>query len=119
MCILQSERLILRPPRPTDIEAMAVWLGDCDGEGDCDGVRLGDCEVVGDGEGVGLCDCEEVGLGEGVGDGVGVAQLTESALFAPSDPEAPGVERVSTASIVLVALSLIVPPLGWRAAACT
>ena len=30
MCILQSERLILRPPRPTDIEAMAVWLGDFD-----------------------------------------------------------------------------------------
>ncbi|HEY0266686.1 MAG TPA: GNAT family N-acetyltransferase [Rhizomicrobium sp.] len=28
MCILESERLILRPPRPTDIESMAVWLGD-------------------------------------------------------------------------------------------
>jgi ribosomal-protein-alanine N-acetyltransferase len=30
MCLLQSDRLILRPPRPTDIEAMAVWLGDYD-----------------------------------------------------------------------------------------
>jgi len=30
MCILESERLILRPPWPTDIEAMAVWLGDYD-----------------------------------------------------------------------------------------
>jgi RimJ/RimL family protein N-acetyltransferase len=30
MCILESERLILRPLRPTDIEAMAVWLGDYD-----------------------------------------------------------------------------------------
>ena len=28
MCILESERLILRPPRPMDIEAMAEWLGD-------------------------------------------------------------------------------------------
>ena len=30
MCILESERLILRPPRPMDIEAMAVWLSDYD-----------------------------------------------------------------------------------------
>ncbi|MBV9549211.1 MAG: GNAT family N-acetyltransferase [Alphaproteobacteria bacterium] len=30
MCILESKRLILRPPRPTDIEAMAVWLSDYD-----------------------------------------------------------------------------------------
>jgi len=30
MCILESERLILRPHRPTDMEAMAVWLGDFD-----------------------------------------------------------------------------------------
>lgn len=30
MCILESERLILRPLRPTDIEAIAVWLGDYD-----------------------------------------------------------------------------------------
>jgi RimJ/RimL family protein N-acetyltransferase len=30
MCILESERLILRPPRPADISAMAVWLGDYD-----------------------------------------------------------------------------------------
>ena len=28
MCILESERLILRPPRPADIAAMVVWLGD-------------------------------------------------------------------------------------------
>ncbi|HKX65177.1 MAG TPA: GNAT family N-acetyltransferase [Rhizomicrobium sp.] len=28
MCILESERLILRPPRPTDIQNMTVWLGD-------------------------------------------------------------------------------------------
>ncbi|HEY4274191.1 MAG TPA: GNAT family N-acetyltransferase [Rhizomicrobium sp.] len=28
MTILESERLILRPPRPTDIQAMTVWLGD-------------------------------------------------------------------------------------------
>lgn len=28
MCALESERLILRPPRPTDIAAMVVWLGD-------------------------------------------------------------------------------------------
>ena len=30
MCILESERLILRPPRPSDIAAMTVWLGDYD-----------------------------------------------------------------------------------------
>jgi RimJ/RimL family protein N-acetyltransferase len=30
MCILETERLILRPPRPMDIEAMAVWLSDYD-----------------------------------------------------------------------------------------
>lgn len=30
MCILESERLILRPHRPTDIQAMAAWLGDYD-----------------------------------------------------------------------------------------
>ena len=30
MCVLESERLILRPPRPMDIEAMAVWLSDYD-----------------------------------------------------------------------------------------
>ena len=28
MCVLESRRLILRPPRPTDIEAMTVWLSD-------------------------------------------------------------------------------------------
>ena len=28
MCILESERLILRPPRPTDIQSMTVWLSD-------------------------------------------------------------------------------------------
>jgi len=28
MSILESERLILRPPRPADIQAMTVWLGD-------------------------------------------------------------------------------------------
>ena len=28
MCTLESERLILRPPRPTDIAGMVVWLGD-------------------------------------------------------------------------------------------
>jgi len=28
MSILESERLILRPPRPVDIQAMTVWLGD-------------------------------------------------------------------------------------------
>jgi [ribosomal protein S5]-alanine N-acetyltransferase len=30
MCFLESERLILRPPRPSDIAAMTVWLGDYD-----------------------------------------------------------------------------------------
>ena len=30
MCVLESERLILRPLRPTDIEAMTVWLSDYD-----------------------------------------------------------------------------------------
>jgi [ribosomal protein S5]-alanine N-acetyltransferase len=30
MSILESERLILRPPRPSDVAAMAVWLGDYD-----------------------------------------------------------------------------------------
>jgi RimJ/RimL family protein N-acetyltransferase len=30
MCILESERLILRPPRPTDIQSMTVWLSDFD-----------------------------------------------------------------------------------------
>jgi RimJ/RimL family protein N-acetyltransferase len=30
MWVLESERLILRPPRPMDIEAMAVWLSDYD-----------------------------------------------------------------------------------------
>jgi ribosomal-protein-alanine N-acetyltransferase len=30
MCILESERLILRPPRPSDIQAMTVWLSDYD-----------------------------------------------------------------------------------------
>ncbi|MGH6829198.1 MAG: GNAT family N-acetyltransferase [Rhizomicrobium sp.] len=28
MPILESERLVLRPPRPADIQAMTVWLGD-------------------------------------------------------------------------------------------
>ncbi len=28
MCVLESERLILRPPRPCDIAGMLVWLGD-------------------------------------------------------------------------------------------
>ena len=28
MSFLESERLILRPPRPADIQAMTVWLGD-------------------------------------------------------------------------------------------
>ena len=28
MCVLESERLSLRPPRPADIAAMVVWLGD-------------------------------------------------------------------------------------------
>jgi [ribosomal protein S5]-alanine N-acetyltransferase len=30
MCILESDRLILRPPRPADIAAMTVWLSDYD-----------------------------------------------------------------------------------------
>ena len=30
MCILESERLILRPPRPSDIQSMTVWLSDFD-----------------------------------------------------------------------------------------
>src|SRR5271169_3504725 len=30
MFILESERLILRAPRPSDIAAMTVWLGDYD-----------------------------------------------------------------------------------------
>ena len=30
MCVLESKRLILRPPRPVDIPAMAVWLSDYD-----------------------------------------------------------------------------------------
>jgi RimJ/RimL family protein N-acetyltransferase len=30
MCILETERLILRPPRPSDIQAMTVWLSDFD-----------------------------------------------------------------------------------------
>jgi 8-oxo-dGTP diphosphatase len=30
MCVLESERLTLRPPRPADIEAMTVWLSDYD-----------------------------------------------------------------------------------------
>jgi ribosomal-protein-alanine N-acetyltransferase len=30
MCILESERLILRPPRPSDIHAITVWLSDFD-----------------------------------------------------------------------------------------
>src|SRR5258708_34764744 len=30
MCILKSERLILRPPRPCDIQSMTVWLSDFD-----------------------------------------------------------------------------------------
>ena len=30
MCILESERLILRPARPSDVSAMTVWLGDYD-----------------------------------------------------------------------------------------
>ena len=30
MCILDSDRLILRPPRPSDITAMTVWLRDYD-----------------------------------------------------------------------------------------
>jgi RimJ/RimL family protein N-acetyltransferase len=30
MCILQSERLNLRPPGPFDVQDIAVWLGDFD-----------------------------------------------------------------------------------------
>jgi [ribosomal protein S5]-alanine N-acetyltransferase len=30
MCVLESRRLILRPPRPADIEALTVWLSDYD-----------------------------------------------------------------------------------------
>jgi ribosomal-protein-alanine N-acetyltransferase len=30
MCVLESERLILRPPRPADIQSMTVWLSDYD-----------------------------------------------------------------------------------------
>jgi ribosomal-protein-alanine N-acetyltransferase len=30
MCTLESERLILRPPRPSDIQSMTVWLSDYD-----------------------------------------------------------------------------------------
>jgi ribosomal-protein-alanine N-acetyltransferase len=30
MCILESERLILRPPGPADIQSISVWLGDYD-----------------------------------------------------------------------------------------
>jgi RimJ/RimL family protein N-acetyltransferase len=30
MCILESERLILRPPRPSDIQSITVWLSDFD-----------------------------------------------------------------------------------------
>ena len=30
MCILESERLILRPARPLDIQSMTVWLSDYD-----------------------------------------------------------------------------------------
>ncbi len=30
MCILESERLILRPPGPRDIQSMTVWLSDYD-----------------------------------------------------------------------------------------
>ena len=30
MCILESERLILRPPRPCDIHGITAWLGDYD-----------------------------------------------------------------------------------------
>jgi RimJ/RimL family protein N-acetyltransferase len=30
MCILESDRLILRPPRPSDVSAMTVWLSDYD-----------------------------------------------------------------------------------------
>ncbi len=30
MCILESERLLLRPPRPSDIHSITSWLGDYD-----------------------------------------------------------------------------------------
>jgi RimJ/RimL family protein N-acetyltransferase len=30
MCILESERLILRPPAPSDIASITAWLGDYD-----------------------------------------------------------------------------------------
>ena len=30
MCVLESERLVLRPPRPCDIQSMTVWLSDYD-----------------------------------------------------------------------------------------
>ena len=30
MCILESDRLILRPPGPRDIQSMTVWLSDYD-----------------------------------------------------------------------------------------
>jgi 8-oxo-dGTP diphosphatase len=30
MCILESSRLILRPPRPCDIPSITTWLGDYD-----------------------------------------------------------------------------------------
>jgi len=30
MCILESERLILRPPRPSDIQSITAWLGEYD-----------------------------------------------------------------------------------------
>src|SRR4051812_17528676 len=30
MCILESERLILRPPRVSDIQSITAWLGDYD-----------------------------------------------------------------------------------------
>jgi ribosomal-protein-alanine N-acetyltransferase len=30
MCILESERLILRPPSPSDITSITAWLGDYD-----------------------------------------------------------------------------------------
>src|SRR4051812_50104834 len=30
MCTLESERLLLRPPRPSDIHSITAWLGDYD-----------------------------------------------------------------------------------------
>src|SRR5437868_13002694 len=30
MCILETERLILRPPGPSDIASITAWLGDYD-----------------------------------------------------------------------------------------